>query len=194
MASSQQPKGREGVFATLNVFIKALDIAKDACGIPPAQAALSSASVLLTMIRVRFSLFCKDGFPAQVYLGHDVQQPRLRRPWSGLRRSMPKALPEVEGQTIRWTQPVRPGCDRRFDYVSFTISAHGEPPTYQLLNRRTLVGIQKRVTKQGKRNAVLRFILAKDDKDRIAAWKQDLLRVLQVFNVRSIGSPGNSRI
>jgi hypothetical protein len=53
-------------------------------------------------------------------LGHDVQQSRLRRPWSGLRRSMPKALPEVEGQTIRWTQPVRPGCDRRFDYVSPT--------------------------------------------------------------------------
>jgi hypothetical protein len=38
----------------------------------------------------------------------------------------------------------------------------------------------------------LRFILAKDDKDKIAGWKQDLVRILQVFNVRSIGSR-NSR-
>ena len=60
MASSQQPKGRDGVLTTLNVFIQALDIAKDACGVPPAQVALGSASVLLTMIRVRFSPLCKD--------------------------------------------------------------------------------------------------------------------------------------
>ena len=31
-----------------------------------------------------------------------------------------------------------------------------------------------------------RFILAKSDKDKIAAWKQDLIRVLHVFNVRLI--------
>jgi hypothetical protein len=53
--------------------------------------------------------------------------------------------------------------------------------------------MQKKVVKRGKRNGVTRFILAKDDKDKIAAWKQDLVRILQVFNVRSIGSPGNSR-
>jgi hypothetical protein len=41
--------------------------------------------------------------------------------------------------------------------------------------------------KQGKRNVAIRFILAKGDKERIAAWKQDLVRVLHVFNVRSIG-------
>jgi hypothetical protein len=56
MTSSQQPKGREAALATLSVCIQALDIAKDACGIPPAQVALGSASTLLTMIRVRFSL------------------------------------------------------------------------------------------------------------------------------------------
>jgi hypothetical protein len=55
------------------------------------------------------------------------------------------------------------------------------------------VGIQNRVAKQGKRSAVIRLIIVKDDKDKIAAWKQDLLRVLQVLNVRSIGSPGDSR-
>ena len=31
-----------------------------------------------------------------------------------------------------------------------------------------------------------RFILAKSDREKIAGWKQDLIRVLHVFNVRSI--------
>jgi tetratricopeptide (TPR) repeat protein len=55
------------------------------------------------------------------------------------------------------------------------------------MNRRTLAGIQRKVVKQGRRNALSRFILAKSDKDKIAAWKQDLIRVLHVFNVRSLG-------
>ena len=57
MASSQQPKVRDGVLTTLDLFIQALNISKDACGIAPAQVALGSASVLLTMIRVRFPPF-----------------------------------------------------------------------------------------------------------------------------------------
>ena len=60
MASSQQSKGRDGVLTTLDLFIQTLNIAKDACGVPPAQVALGSASVLLTMIRVRFSSFRGD--------------------------------------------------------------------------------------------------------------------------------------
>ena len=59
MASSHQPKGRDGALKTLDLFIQTLNIAKDACGIPPAQVALGSASVLLTMIRARFSLFAE---------------------------------------------------------------------------------------------------------------------------------------
>ena len=51
----------------------------------------------------------------------------------------------------------------------------------------SVVEMQRNVNKQGKRNAVVRFILAKADKDKIAAWNQDLVRVLHVFNVRSIG-------
>jgi hypothetical protein len=56
MASSQPPKGRDGVLTSLDLLIQALSVAKDACGIPPAQIAFSSATVLLTMIRVRLSL------------------------------------------------------------------------------------------------------------------------------------------
>jgi hypothetical protein len=53
--------------------------------------------------------------------------------------------------------------------------------------------MQRKVVKQGKRNAVLRFVLVKSDREKIAAWKQDLVRVLHVFNVRSISSGGNPR-
>jgi hypothetical protein len=52
MASSQQQTAHEGVFSTLDVLIQALNFAKDSCGIPPAQIAFGSASVLLAMIRV----------------------------------------------------------------------------------------------------------------------------------------------
>ena len=54
MASTPQPpKGRDVVIPTLDVFIQALSVAKDTCGIPPAQIAFGSACTLLTMIRVR---------------------------------------------------------------------------------------------------------------------------------------------
>jgi hypothetical protein len=53
-STTQQPK--DGVLPTLDVFIQVLSIAKDTCGIPPAQVAFGSASALLTMIRVRLPL------------------------------------------------------------------------------------------------------------------------------------------
>ena len=56
---------------------------------------------------------------------------------------------------------------------------------------RSVAEMQRNVNKQGKRNAVLRFILAKSDKDKIAAWNQDLVRVLHVFNVCPTGFVGN---
>jgi hypothetical protein len=60
MASSQRPEGRDDVLTTLNVFIQTLDNAKDTCSIPLAQVAFDSASFLLNLIRVRFSLFRED--------------------------------------------------------------------------------------------------------------------------------------
>jgi hypothetical protein len=52
--------------------------------------------------------------------------------------------------------------------------------------------IQGMVIKQGKRNALYRFVPFKTDKDKIAAWKQDFMRILHVFNVRTIRSVGRS--
>ena len=56
-----------------------------------------------------------------------------------------------------------------------------------------MVEMQKNVTKQGKRNVALRFILSKVDKDKISAWNQDLIRLLHIFNVRSLGTVGGPR-
>ena len=53
--ASQPPNRRDGVLSTLDVAIDGLNLAKDLCGILPAQAAFGAVSVLLTMIRVRFS-------------------------------------------------------------------------------------------------------------------------------------------
>ena len=57
MASPQPAKGHNGVLSALDLLVQTSNIAKDACGIPPAQVAFGSASLLPTMIRVRFSLF-----------------------------------------------------------------------------------------------------------------------------------------
>ena len=56
MASNpQQSNGRDGTLSSaLDVVIQTLALAKDTCGIPPAQIALGSAVALLTMIRVHF--------------------------------------------------------------------------------------------------------------------------------------------
>jgi hypothetical protein len=59
-------------------------------------------------------------------LGHDGKQSRLRRAWTGLRRCLSSALPEIEGETIRRTQQVRPGCNRDSECVSQTSDAHAE--------------------------------------------------------------------
>jgi hypothetical protein len=84
-STSQRQTGRDRVLPTLDVFIQVLDIAKDTCGIPPAQIAFGSASVLLTTIRVRLSPREEEEILTRVPLGHDCQRPGLHRPWAGLR-------------------------------------------------------------------------------------------------------------
>jgi hypothetical protein len=76
--------------------------------------------------------------------------------------------------------------------VSQTGDSHAEWSTHRWLDCRTVTKIQEKVVKQGKRNALRRFVLSKTDKDKIAGWKQDFVRVLHVFNVRLIGFAGHS--
>jgi len=56
--------------------------------------------------------------------------------------------------------------------------------TDDALVRRTVGEIREKIIKRNERNAVSRLVHAKNDKERIGAWKLDLIRILQVFNVR----------
>ena len=53
-SASQRNKGRDRVLSALDIVIQGLNLAKDTCGIPPAQAAFGTVSALLTTIRVIF--------------------------------------------------------------------------------------------------------------------------------------------
>jgi hypothetical protein len=76
--------------------------------------------------------------------------------------------------------------------VSQAGNLHAERSTHRRLDHRTVIKIQGKVVKQRKRNALYRIVVSKTDKNKIAGWKQDFIRVLHVFNVRSIGSVGHS--
>ena len=49
-----------------------------------------------------------------------------------------------------------------------------------------MAGIQTKLTKWSKRNAVSRRFHAKNDREKIATWRLDLDKILQILNVRSI--------
>ena len=51
--------------------------------------------------------------------------------------------------------------------------------------------MRRKVNNRGKRNPVFRFVLAKSDKDEIAAWNRDLDRLLHIFNVRQTSPVGD---
>ena len=65
---------------------------------------------------------------------------------------------------------------------------NAEWPAYWGLNRRTVAEIQGKIVDQGEQHAVSRALYAKSNKDTIAAWRQDLHRILHIFNVRSADS------
>jgi len=48
--------------------------------------------------------------------------------------------------------------------------------------------IQGRIVEKRERGLLSRLAHAKNDKETIATWKMDLIRILQVFNVRSADS------
>ena len=50
------------------------------------------------------------------------------------------------------------------------------------------MAIQTRIVERGKRNVILRYLYARNDREKIAAWSSDLIRVLHVFNVRYTAS------
>ena len=130
-STSHPPKKCDAVLPTLYAFIQALNIAKDACGVPPAQIALGSAGTLLTMIRARFPLLCEDEPPTHVFPGYSGQLQGVRYPWTELRECMSSTRPEIERETVGRTQPGCPRRDWRSYLVSQTSDAGGEFTIYQ---------------------------------------------------------------
>ena len=57
---------------------------------------------------------------------------------------------------------------------------------FNAFDHSTVADIQKKLVKWVKRNPVSRRFHAKKDKETIAAWRMDLDKALQVFNVRSV--------
>jgi len=70
---SQQPKGRDGALSSLNMAIDALNLAKEVSSITPAKAVFGTVSILLTMIRVRFVLFCSEMLQVHTWSGFNGQ-------------------------------------------------------------------------------------------------------------------------
>ena len=72
--------------------------------------------------------------------------------------------------------------------MSLTSSVYTEQHIYRGPDCRTVTEIQKKIVVQGKRNPFSRALYARKDKDAIAAWGQDLDRILNIFNVRLVSS------
>lgn len=66
---SPKPLGRDRALSTLNGLIIILDVARDSCGFPPAQAAIASTSILIAMIKVRFLRLRPNASPIHIYSG-----------------------------------------------------------------------------------------------------------------------------
>jgi len=64
---SQRPGGQEGATSALNAAIQDTNLAEKVSSIAPAKAVFGSVTVLLTLIRVCFLLFCNDLLQVHTY-------------------------------------------------------------------------------------------------------------------------------
>jgi hypothetical protein len=105
-ATSQQFKGSDGALLTLNAAIDILNLAKDACGIPPAQAAFGAVSILLAVIRVSSLQFGGDGPLVHIYPGFHGQRTGLCRARAELRPDLFSARSGHEQEEVERPQRV----------------------------------------------------------------------------------------
>lgn len=61
-----------------------------------------------------------------------------------------------------------------------------DPPIYYAPGCRTVAGIHKEVIKKSGRNGLSRLLHAKSGEGAISGWKEELNKILAVFNVRSL--------
>ena len=82
------------------------------------------------------------------------------------------------------SKSVRDSINQLTTWVEVLIHISCSSP-YHGLDRRTVAEVQGEVLKRSERGRISRFFHARDEKDVVAAWKSDLNRLLQVFNVCS---------
>ena len=51
-----------------------------------------------------------------------------------------------------------------------------------------MTDIQEKISEKNERNVFARVFYARSDKDAIAAWKEELSKILQIFHVCSVYS------
>ena len=105
-AESQRPKRRGDTISALNEAIEALNPLKIS-SFPPAKAVFGSATVLLTLIRVRFLLSCHGLLHVHTQLGVGGESTGSCRAWVVLRRRLPSARPRDEWEETRRSRSVR---------------------------------------------------------------------------------------
>ena len=71
--SHERPRGRDSSLSPFSMAINGLNLTKEFSSITPAQAVFGSVSVLLTMIRVCFLLFCDERFQVCTWPGYSDQ-------------------------------------------------------------------------------------------------------------------------
>ena len=76
--------------------------------------------------------------------------------------------------------------DKSVDDVGSTKGVWFGRPINDAFDHRTVAEIQGKATKHSGRGRVSRLLHSKNDKEKIAGWKLELDKILQVFNVRRV--------
>ena len=105
-AESQRPKRREDAISALNEAIEALNPVKIS-SFPPARAVFGSATILLTLIRVRPLLSCYDLLHVHTQLGLGGESTGSCWTWAVLRRRLPSAQPRDDWKETGRSRSVR---------------------------------------------------------------------------------------
>ena len=185
MASNpQQQKRRDNALSSLNVAIDALNITKDILSGTPAKAVCGPVSVILTMIKVRSFFRCVDQLRAkriQDSMINDTDYVELGLACADICNALGRGM---NGKKL---DDLSQSVYEAIAQLTMHVKICGSQSSWlTMFLHSTVAEIQRRVTKQSKRNGVSRLFHARNDKEKIAAWKSEINRILHVFNVRFV--------
>ena len=99
--NARQQERRAIAISSLDESIEASNLAKELCSVTLAKPIFGSFSVILTMIKVDFSLRYVSGLQAdRKRTGIDDERGGLRRTWTHMRRRLYRPQPRVEREVV----------------------------------------------------------------------------------------------